>query len=67
MEGRRLLLVEEASIAALDAAITRLRSEGCRSFLLLACEADDWDPALLSSWLESLDVAVFGGIFPGLV
>lgn len=67
MEGRRLLRVEEASIEALDAAIARLRNEGLHSFLLLASEADNWDPAILSAWLQSLHVPVFGGIFPGLV
>ena len=67
MKGQRLLLVERATVEDLAAAISRLREEGARSFMLLACEGDDWDPAILSVWLNTVDVPVFGGIFPSII
>lgn len=67
VDGQRVLLVERSSVEDLSAAVARLRKEGSRSFMLLACEADDWDPAILSAWLNTVDVPVFGGIFPGII
>lgn len=51
----------------LDAAIARLRIQGSRSFMLLVCEGDEWNPATLSTWLHLVDVPVFGGIFPSII
>lgn len=67
MEDQRVLLVERASIEDLADAIARLRKEGARSFMLLACEADRWDPTILSAWLSTVDGPVFGGIFPSII
>ncbi|MEO7326134.1 MAG: FIST C-terminal domain-containing protein [Dokdonella sp.] len=67
MEGQRLLLVEGASVDDLGAALGRLRKEGFHSFMLLACEDDRWDAAILSAWLKTIDVPVFGGIFPSII
>ncbi len=67
MEGQRLLLVERASVEDLGAAVGRLRNDGFCSFMLLACADDGWDPAVLSAWLNTLDVPVFGGIFPSII
>ncbi|MEO6687775.1 MAG: FIST N-terminal domain-containing protein, partial [Dokdonella sp.] len=67
MEGQRLLRVERASVEDLGAAIGRLCNQGFHSFMLLACEDDRWDPAVLSAWLRTIDVPVFGGIFPSII
>ncbi len=67
MEGQQLLLVAGGSVDDLDVAIKRLRKEGSRSFMLLACEEDHWDPAILGAWLKTIDVPVFGGIFPRII
>ncbi|MEO7877834.1 MAG: FIST N-terminal domain-containing protein [Dokdonella sp.] len=62
-----MLRVEGASVDDLGAAIGRLRNEGFHSFMLLACENDHWNPAILSPWLRTIDVPVFGGIFPSII
>lgn len=67
MEGQQVLLVEGGSVDVLDVAIGRLREGGSRSFMLLACEEDHWDPAILDTWLKTIDVPVFGGIFPSII
>lgn len=67
MEGQRLLLVEGSSVDDLGGAVACLRKDGFNSFMLLACEDDGWDPAILSAWLKTLDVPVFGGIFPSII
>ena len=65
--GQNVLLVERASLVDLDSAIGRLRKAGSCSFMLLACEDDHWDPTILATWLSSIDVPVFGGIFPSII
>lgn len=67
VKDQRVLLVERRSIEDLDAAIDRLRKDGSRSFMLLACADDGWDPAVLSTWLATVDAPVFGGIFPSII
>lgn len=62
-----MLLVERASVEDLAEAVACLRKAGSRSFMLLACESDTWDPAILSAWLGTVDVPIFGGIFPSII
>src|SRR5690606_33849457 len=60
-------LVTGGKLAELRAATARLQAAGAGSLMILACEADDWDPVELSPWLQSLQVPVFGGIFPSII
>ncbi|HET9033394.1 MAG TPA: FIST C-terminal domain-containing protein [Dokdonella sp.] len=48
-------------------AIDQLRNTGARSLMILACEDDRWPVEKLGRLLQSLDVPVFGGIFPSII
>ena len=66
-DGQADVLVASGKLEELRAAADRLHAAGVGSLMILACEADGWDPAELTPWLQSLPLPVFGGIFPSII
>ena len=61
------VLVAGGEFAELRTAAASLQAAGAGSLMILACEADGWDPVEMSPWLRSLELPVFGGIFPNII
>ena len=47
--------------------VERLRAGGMCSLMILACEADHWSRQDLDPMLRSLDIPVYGGVFPSII
>jgi hypothetical protein len=67
IRGQLEMLVDGGEVAGLDAAARQLRNNGAASIMVLACEYDSWRPETLDPWLRSLELPVFGGIFPSII
>lgn len=65
--GQQAVYIESATIEALRGAIDTLRQTGTRSVMIFACEGDNWAIGELETYLRSLDLPVFGGIFPSII
>ena len=65
--GPKVIYFEGVEIDAFRRAIDELRDAGARSLMILACESDDWRVQELEALLKSLDIPVFGGIFPSII
>lgn len=61
------LFLEGNRVDDLRAAFDTLRANGMQSAMILACGEDDWPQDALSVFLQSLDLPVFGGIFPRII
>lgn len=61
------VLVAGGKLEELRAATGRLHAAGARSLMILACEADGWDPTELTPWLQALQLPVIGGVFPSII
>tara|TARA_R110002072_G_scaffold64_15_gene511 strand:- start:998 stop:2209 length:1212 start_codon:yes stop_codon:yes gene_type:complete len=57
----------KGSIDAFLANIDQAIAEGAKSLLLMSCDENDFDPEVITAKLRSLDLPVFGGIFPQLI
>lgn len=65
--GQQAEYFDGGGVKELCAAIERLRDTKMRSLMILACEADHWPRQDLDPLLQSLDIPVFGGIFPSII
>lgn len=66
-ESQHEVLLKGAGIAELRAAIDGLRAKGARTVMILACQGEPWRKENLDPLLQSLDVPVFGGVFPNII
>ncbi len=65
--GQQAAYFDGGGVKELCLAVERLRASGMRSLMMLACEADHWSRQDLDPMLRSLDLPVFGGIFPSII
>ena len=65
--GQQAVFFDGGGAKELCAAIERLRGAGARSLMIFACEADHWPSQDLNPLLRSLDMPVFGGVFPSII
>ena len=63
----KLTLCKEPTTAALAKAIQETLVPGTQSLLILANDADKWDPNKVNSLLTSLEIPILGGVFPYLI
>lgn len=66
-DDQRECFFKGGRIEDLQASAERALQAGAQSLMILASEADAWQPDQLSPWLQSLPVPVFGGIFPNII
>ncbi|MGB0132381.1 FIST signal transduction protein [Dokdonella sp.] len=66
-DDKHACFFEGGRIADLQANAQCLVQAGAKSLMILASEADAWQPDQVNPWLQSLSVPVFGGIFPNII
>lgn len=65
--GHQAVFFDGGGAKELCAAIEHLRGAGMRSLMIFACESDHWPPQDLDPLLRSLDMPIFGGVFPNII
>ena len=63
----KLTVCEEQTTASFENAIGETLSADTKCLFILANEADGWEPVQVDSILTSIDVPIFGGVFPFVV
>ncbi len=63
----RLYIDRSGTFEALRQNIQQAISEGASHLLILSCNNLSYDATTLNSYLQSLAIPVFGGLFPGLI
>lgn len=67
IDGRCEVFIQGSDLDQLRAATRQLLQSGARSLMILACADDDWVHSQLQTFLGSLPVPVFGGVFPSII
>lgn len=65
--GIKAVFFKGVEIDSLRRAISAVRDAGARSLMILACESDPWNAQDIEPLLRSLDLPVFGGVFPSII
>ncbi len=65
--GPHAVFFEGVEIDSFRRAVDELRSAGAQTLMVFACASDNWQAAALETLLKSLDMPVFGGIFPSII
>lgn len=65
--NERFFYLEDPAADALAAELYRLQHDGKKTVLILACAANNYSAVELTPLLQSLDMTVFGGVFPSVI
>lgn len=66
-DDHRECFFEGGRIEDLQSCAERLIEAGAQSLMILASEADAWQPEEVNPLLQSLSAPVFGGVFPSII